>query len=63
MNRKILNDQQIMINQKSNKHGKIKNKSRKEGRAKTIIDDQFNYSYGSLANNDVSLCVDFARKS
>ena len=40
MNRKIFNDQQIIINQKLNKHGQIKNANRKEGRAKTI-EDQF----------------------
>ena len=40
MNRKKFNDQQIIINQKLNKHGQIKNANRKEGRAKTI-EDQF----------------------
>ena len=38
MNRKKFNDQQIIINQKLNKHGQIKNKNRKEGRAETIED-------------------------
>ena len=38
MNRKIFNDQQIIINQKLNKHGQIKNANRKEGRAETIED-------------------------
>ena len=40
MNRKKFNDQQIIINQKLNKHEQIKNKNRKEGRAETI-EDQF----------------------
>ena len=40
MNRKKFNDQQIIINQKLNKHGQIKNANRKEGRVETI-EDQF----------------------
>ena len=40
MNRKIFNDQQIIIKQKLNKHGPIKNKNQKEGRVETI-EDQF----------------------
>ena len=40
MNRKKFNDQQIIINQKLNKHGQIKNANRKEGRGETI-GDQF----------------------
>ena len=40
MNRKIFNDQQIIINQKLNKHGHIKNKNQNEGRVETV-EDQF----------------------
>ena len=49
MNRKIFNDQQIIISQKLNKHGLIKNKNQKEGRVETI-EDQFEEYISDLEN-------------
>ena len=62
MNRKKFNDQQIIINQKLNKHGQIKNANRKEGMAETI-EDQFE-EYISEQDNIFSTIVmrQFRRK-